>query len=67
VTWKDDRRECTVALEDGHLVLDGLLWPHNRLLWKDDMMFDAESWPFEVVFESPADGSDGRLSIRAAR
>jgi hypothetical protein len=67
VVWNSEVRECTVGLQDGHLVLNGLLWPDNRLLWKGDNVFDAESWPFEVVFESAADGAVGRLSVRGPR
>ncbi len=64
VAWKGEIRECTVGLEDGRLVIDGLLWPGNRLLWKGDSVFDAESWPFEIVFETAAEGAVGRLSVR---
>jgi hypothetical protein len=66
VTWKGDVRECSVRMADGHLALDGLLWPDNRLLWRGADVFDAESWPLEVVFDAPADGGEGRLSVRAA-
>src|SRR5436309_2377752 len=44
----------TVSVKDGHLIIDGLLWPGNSLRWKGDNVFDAESWPLEVVFESVA-------------
>ena len=65
VAWKGKVRECAVSLEDGRLVVNGLLWPDNSLLWKANSVFAAESWPFEVVFESAAEGGVGRLSIRA--
>ena len=64
VVWKGKVRECAVTVEDGRLVINGLLWPDNRLLWKTDNVFDAESWPLEVVFESAAEGAVGCLSIR---
>ncbi|PYN33064.1 MAG: hypothetical protein DMD98_13190 [Candidatus Rokuibacteriota bacterium] len=62
--WKGKVRECAVSMEDGRLVINGLLWPDNGLLWKGGNVFDAESWPFEVVFESAAEGDAGCLSIR---
>jgi hypothetical protein len=66
VAWKGEVRECAVSVADGRLVVNGLLWPDNRLLWKGGNVFDAEAWPCEVVFESAADGGVGRLSIRAS-
>ncbi len=56
--------ECVVSLENDRLVINGALWPENRLLWKEDNVFEAEAWPLEVVFESAAKGGIGRLSIR---
>jgi hypothetical protein len=42
-------------------------WPDNGLLWKGDNVFDAEAWPFEVVFESAAGGGGpGTLAVRGA-
>ena len=67
VVWNSEARECTVSLHEGRLVMNGLLWPDNRLLRKGDNVFDAESWPFEVVFESAAEGAVGRLSVRGPR
>jgi hypothetical protein len=65
VTWKGEPRECAVSAQDGRLVLDGFFWPHNGLLWNHDSVFDAEAWPFEVVFESAPDaGEDGTMSVR---
>jgi hypothetical protein len=64
VAWKGEVRECTVTLDDGHLIIDGLLWPANHLRWKGDNVFDAESWPLEIVFESAAESGEGRLSVR---
>jgi hypothetical protein len=54
VDWKGEVRECVVGLADGRLVIDGLFWPQNGLLWKRDNVFDVEAWPFEVVFELAA-------------
>jgi len=56
--------ECIVSLESDRLVVNGVLWPDNRLLWKEDNVFEAEAWPLEVVFDSAARGGVGRLSIR---
>ena len=60
--WRGQDVDCTVRLQDGELVLDGLLWPANRLLHKGGEAFRAEAWPYEVVF--PAAGGGGRLSVR---
>lgn len=65
VAWKGGVHDCLVTLKDDRLVINGVLWPDNTLLWRDDSVFEAESWPFEVVFESPAEGHVGRLSMRA--
>jgi hypothetical protein len=65
VQWNGDVRECSVALVGGRLVLDGLLWPDNPLLWKAGDVFDAESWPYEVVFEAPV-GDERWLTLRRA-
>jgi hypothetical protein len=65
VVWKGEIHDCIVTLKDGRLVINGVLWPDNTLLWRDDNVFEAESWPFEVVFESAAEGGVGCLSIRA--
>jgi hypothetical protein len=67
VAWKGEARECTVSLREGGLVIDGLLWPANPLRWKGDNVFDAESWPLEVVFESAAERGVGRLSVCGPR
>jgi len=62
VRWRGRDLECVVRLEAGHLVLDGLLWPGNRLLHKGGNVFRAEAWPYEVVF--PATGDDsGKLLV----
>jgi hypothetical protein len=45
-------RECAIALRDGRLLLDGFLWPANPLLPTGPSTFEAESWPFELRFES---------------
>ena len=62
VLWKERDVECTVRLEAGGLVLDGLLWPGNRLLWKRGDAFRAEAWPYEVVFPA-AGAAGGRLTV----
>jgi len=54
-------RECSVELRHGGLVLQGLLWPDNRLLPKAHGAFEAESWPLELHFEEDDDGTVGRI------
>lgn len=63
VVFKGKIYECAVGLKEGRLVINGVLWPDNGLLWKGNNLFEAESWPFEVVFESAAEGGVGQLSI----
>ena len=58
VRWRDRDVECTVRLTGDGLVLDGLLWPDNRLLWTSGDVFRAEAWPYEIVL--PATGAAGR-------
>jgi len=58
VRWRERDLECTVRIDAGGLVLDGVLWPANRLLWKSGDTFRAEAWPYEVVF--PATGTPGQ-------
>jgi hypothetical protein len=49
-------RQCSVALREDRLVLDGLLWPDNPLLPTAPDVFDVESWPFELHFEADHQG-----------
>lgn len=44
-------RDVRIDVVDGWLVLDGLLWPRNRLLARGGEVFDAEGWPLAFVFE----------------
>jgi len=40
----------TIRLNGDALVLDGLLWPSNRLLPVAPTIFEAESWPLVLRF-----------------
>lgn len=57
------RRDCAVALRDGQLVVNGLLWPRNPLLPLRPGVFAAQSWPFEFHFEPDGDGAAQRLRV----
>jgi hypothetical protein len=56
--------ECTVRLKNDDLVLDGVLWPENRLIPKARNVFYAESWPLEVIFETSSDGTIRAVTIQ---
>ena len=64
VAWNGQIHECSVTLEDGTLLLHDLLWPANRLIWKDTNVFYAESWPVELIFEQDALGTIRSLTTR---
>jgi len=59
--YRQGRRTFTVSVRDAGLVLDGLLWPRNRLSPVAPGVFEAESWPRLLTFED-ADGE-----VRAVR
>jgi hypothetical protein len=59
--YRQGPRTCTVSVRDAGLVLDGLLWPRNRLLPVAPGVFEAESWPRLLTFED-VDGE-----VRAVR
>jgi hypothetical protein len=48
--YHDGSRRFVVRREADGLVLDGLLWPANRLLPVGPGVVEAESWPFLLVF-----------------
>jgi hypothetical protein len=48
--YREGSRRFTVRRGDGGLVLDGLLWPGNRLLPVGPDEVEAESWPFVLTF-----------------
>ncbi len=62
----DEACEAEVALEQGHLYVCGLppLWPRNRLLSKSHNVFQAESWPLDVIFEEDDGGVIRSLMVR---
>lgn len=53
-----------MTLHEGALILDGLFWPANRLIWKEHDTFYVESWPFEAIFEEGPGGAIRSLTIR---
>jgi hypothetical protein len=48
--YREASRRFVVRREGGGLVLDGLLWPGNRLLPVGPDVVEAESWPFLLTF-----------------
>jgi hypothetical protein len=48
--YREGTRRFIVRREAGGLVLDGLLWPGNRLLPVGPDVVEAESWPFLLTF-----------------
>jgi hypothetical protein len=59
--YRQGERTLTVSVRDGGLVLDGLLWPRNRLVSIAPSVFEAESWPLVLTFQ------DGDTETRAVR
>jgi len=49
-SYRDGDREITITLEDGGLILRGVLWASNRLIPVAPGVFDVEAWPFQVRF-----------------
>jgi hypothetical protein len=60
--YGDGKREATVVLMDGRLVLRGVLWFTSALLPVKRNVFDVESWPVRVTFEE-----DTARGVRAFR
>ena len=58
--YRQGRRTFTVSVRDAGLVLDGLLWPRNRLSPVAPGVFEAESWPRLLTFCSTAKVSTRR-------
>jgi hypothetical protein len=48
--YREGSRRFTVRRENDSLVLDGLIWPGNRLLPIGFDVVEAESWPFVLTF-----------------
>jgi DNA polymerase III delta prime subunit len=59
--------EITITLEEGGLVLRGVLWASNVLLPVPPGLFDVESWPLRVRFEDNAAGAPRVLRWEGAR
>jgi len=49
-------KECTVLFEANELYVDGLLWPHNRLIPNSPGRFNAEAWPLALALNLTPDG-----------
>jgi len=56
---------CTISLEQGSLLLDGLpeVWPRARLLPKAPSLFEVASLPIEVSFEVDAAEDTGTMTV----
>jgi hypothetical protein len=52
-----------VSVRDDALVVEGLLWRDNRLLPRGVAAFDAESWPFRLIFEADTTGVVSRFRL----
>jgi hypothetical protein len=50
-------RQACLSVHADNLVVEGLLWWRNRLLPRTVDVFDAESWPFRLTFETDATGA----------
>ena len=48
--YREGSTAFTINLRGNALVLDGLLWPSNRLLPVAPTIFEAESWPLVLRF-----------------
>jgi hypothetical protein len=62
--YGDGKRQATIEVVDGRLVLRGILWYTNRLLPVARGVFDVESWPLRLVFE--ADGAGPARTFRCS-
>jgi len=60
--YGDGKREVTIAMVDGQLVLRKIVWSSNRLLPVTRNVFDVESTPFRVTFDD--DGTHGVHAFR---
>jgi hypothetical protein len=54
--YSDGKREVTVEMVDGRLIVRGALWVSNALLPLTHNVFDVESWPLRVIFEGDSAG-----------
>jgi hypothetical protein len=55
--------DIRIDVAGGWLVLDGLLWPRNRLLPRGGDVFDAEGWPLALVFEHDQPGGASAVRV----
>ena len=56
--FNEEAREFTIQARNGCLFIRNFpwLWPEDRLILKEDNVFYAASWPFELVFHEDASG-----------
>ncbi len=60
-----DKPPCTISLDGGSLVLDGVagLWPRSRLIPTGPGLFEIESFPLAVAFAADAAGATATMTI----
>jgi thymidylate kinase len=56
-------RRARLSVRADTLILEGLLWWGDRLLPRAADVFDAESWPFRLTFETDATGVVSRFRM----
>lgn len=56
-------RQARLSVRADTLVVEGLLWSGNRLLPRAVDVFDAESWPFRLTFETDVTGVVSRFRV----
>jgi len=65
--YGDGKREVTIEMVDGRLILRGTLWFSNALLPVTPNVFDVESWPLRVIFDGDSAGSVRALHFSGLR
>jgi thymidylate kinase len=65
--YRSGDQEITIDLEEGRLVLRGVLWPSNALLPVTPTVFDVEAWPLRVSFDEARDGGPRALRWHGSR
>jgi hypothetical protein len=60
---------CTVHLEAGILLLDGMpeTWPHSRLIPRGSDVFDIASFPIGIRFTESAAGTVDAMIVTGPR
>ena len=65
--YSDGKREVTIEMVDGRLILRGTLWFSNALLPVTPNVFDVESWPLRVIFDGDSAGRVHALHFSGPR